>query len=375
MTIQKATALAIEDQRICSGCVAETFLRAEIERRGQDGSCFYCELEGRTFTIGEMANEIEIALDEHYYRTASEPSYMEYLMSKDADIGYDWEREGDTVASLIGWCAKLDEEPAEDIRRVLAERHYDRELDQMGEENPFDEDAHYAGRGVDDAESQAGWLHFEESLTTEARYFNPAAEATLTSTFEGIAEHRTHDDRPVIVEAGPGTGRTTVYRARVFQSDEKLVEALKLPDKEIGPPPPSAEYLPTQAIADFLATRVNPALDGILYPSVQGNEDKINVVQFHKASRVEPLDIPEDAEISVSLSRYTDEGPEIDYWVFEEVPRAASPPAPANDGTPDINDPLFLKPLDVTTPEAYDAREAGSEARCLESRSAPRKGS
>src|SRR5207248_10013811 len=30
------------------------------------------------------------------------------------------------------------------------------------------------------------------------------------------------------------------------------------------------DYLPTQAIADFLATRREPELDGILYPSVQG---------------------------------------------------------------------------------------------------------
>jgi hypothetical protein len=130
---------------------------------------------------------------------------MEYLMSKDEDIGYDWEREGDTVANLITWCAEVEEEVAEDIQRVLQERHYDRELDQMGEENPFGEEAHYAGRGVDDADSQAGWLRFEESLITEARYFNTTAEATLNSTFEGLVEHRTHDEHPVIVDAGPGS--------------------------------------------------------------------------------------------------------------------------------------------------------------------------
>ena len=30
------------------------------------------------------------------------------------------------------------------------------------------------------------------------------------------------------------------------------------------------EYLVTQTIADYLATRTEPALDGILYPSAQG---------------------------------------------------------------------------------------------------------
>jgi len=46
------------------------------------------------------------------------------------------------------------------------------------------------------------------------------------------------------------------------------------------------EYLATQAIADFLATEANPALDGIIYPSVRGSDGKLNVVLFHKAARV-----------------------------------------------------------------------------------------
>src|SRR5947199_97607 len=107
----------------------------------------------------------------------------------------------------------------------------------VGYDKPFDSEAYYDERDIDDEESQSGWLHFEESLTTEARYFNPAAEAVLTSTFEGIAKHKTHEGRPIIVDAGPGTGLTSLYRARVFQSVVELEEALKRPDLEVGPPP------------------------------------------------------------------------------------------------------------------------------------------
>lgn len=443
----------IEDRRICCDCIGEAFLRAEVKKRGQDGRCSYCDEDEKTFSIAEMADEVERAFDEHYYRTSSEPSYMEYLMSKDEDIGYDWERAGEQVGGLIAWEVEIDEEPAEDIRRVLAERHYDRELEQMGEENPFDEDAYYAGREVDDAESQAGWLHFEESLIAEARYFNPAAEAELTSTFENIGGHQTHDGHPVIVDAGPGAKITAVYRARVFQSEEKLVEAVKAPDREIGPPPSSSassgrmnphgvavfygatdplvalaevrppvgsrvvigrfeivrpiklldiealssvtvegsifdrayvhqrtkakflhwlskrisqpvmpddepfEYLPTQAIADFLATRHDLRLDGILYPSVQGAPDSLNVVMFQKASRVEPLEIPKDTEISVSVSDDTDEGPHIAYWVSEEVPPAQTSDIPLEVQPPDINFPFMANFADVTDEVPYDIRE------------------
>jgi len=442
----------VENRLLCSECVGEVFLRAEIVRNGRDGVCFYCETEGRTFTIGEMADQIEIAFEEHYYRTAEQASYMEYLMSKDEDIGYDWEREGDTVGSLIGWSAELEEEPAEDIRLVLAKRHYDYEAAQMGDENPFAEEAHYAGREIDDSESQAGWVHFEESLMTEARYFNPTVEATLTSTFEGIADHRTQDDRPIVAEVGPGREITTFYRARVFQSEERLVEALKRPDREVGPPPPSAatngrmnphgvavfygatdplvslaevrppvgsrviigrfevirplqlldiealrsvnvegsifdrsylhrkarakfldwlsrritqpvmpddepfEYLPTQVIADFLATRTDPPLDGVLYSSVQGGEDKRNVVLFHKASRVENPSIPKDTEISVSVADQVEDGPQIHYWVSEEVPPTPLPETVTSNST-NINDPLFLQFVNAPFEENYDARE------------------
>src|SRR5271157_1960485 len=169
------------------------------------------------------------------YRTPTEPSSVQYMMIKESD--YEWERDGDPVADVISECAEIGCEPADDIREVLAGRHYDIELVRMGEESPFSRDAHYAERGVDDTELRAGWSHFEKSLKTQARYFSHTAEETLTSIFEGITEHNTRDGRPIVVEAGPGTALSSLYRARVFQSDTKLAEALKAPDKGLGPPP------------------------------------------------------------------------------------------------------------------------------------------
>ena len=58
---------------------------------------------------------------------------------------------------------------------------------------------------------------------------------------------------------------------------------------------------------------------------MQGGEGKSNIVLFHKAARVQPLDVPNGAEISASLYDETEDGPEIRYWVSEEVPPAGSP--------------------------------------------------
>lgn len=52
------------------------------------------------------------------------------------------------------------------------------------------------------------------------------------------------------------------------------------------------EYIPTQVIADYLANSHAGKFDGILYPSSQSKIKGLNVVLFHKSSKVSPLDIP-----------------------------------------------------------------------------------
>lgn len=421
---------ADEARQLCSNCVGESFLKAGILKDGRNGICSYCEEEGKTITVGEMADRFEFTLDQHFHRTPQEPSGLEYAMIKEGDL--DWERKGETLVDLIQNYAEVEPEVAEDVQRVLDDRHFDFELAQMGEEQPFGKDAQYEECEVDDGESQASWHHFEQGLKTQARYFSRTAEWTLQSIFEGIADYRTHDNRPIVVEAGPDAVINVIYRARVFQSDEKLEEALKRPDREIGPPPPRSalagrmnphgisvfygatdpmvalaevrppvasrvvvgrfgflkplhlldlealrvlqvkgsifdrtflarlqkakflewlsrrigtpvmpddepyEYLPTQAVADFLATNANPLLHGILYPSVQGGQGKSNIVLFHKAARVQPLAIPEGAEISATLYDHTEDGLEVNYWVSEQVPPLSS------ESTQEPFDPPFL---------------------------------
>jgi hypothetical protein len=410
----------LKDLRLCWECVGDAFLRSEIQRRGIEDDCAYCERRQRTFSISEMADEVEIALKEHFYQTPTEPSDMESTMMNEGD--YDWERKGDRITFIIEESAQIEREPAEDIQKVLEERHHHFNPDSVGEE-PFEDEAHYAPTDVDARGPQASWFHFERILKTQSRYFSRTALETLTSIFEGIADHQTADGHPVVVEAGPNKRLNAIYRARVFQSVEKIEEALKRPDKDIGPPPQLAasagrmnargisvfygatdplvaiaevrppvgskviigrfeflrtvrlldvealrtvdtsgsvfdrslkgrlerieflrwlsrrmtlpvmpddepfEYLPTQAVADFLATNANPSLDGILYPSVQGGKDKLNVVLFHKASWVKPLDIPKGTQIHAQLYEHNDDGIEIYPWVWEEVPPKPIPEA------------------------------------------------
>lgn len=404
------------ENQLCSKCVGEPFLRSLIKKDGLTASCSYCGEEGKTFTIEKMADAMEAMFTEHFYRTPTEPSGFEAAMMK--EDGGDWDREGETVDVIIADRASVDEKISQDIHEVLRDRNYDHDLAAMGDEGPFNRDAQYAEAPIDDRKHQEAWSRFESSLKTRARFFSREVQELLTSVFGGLTEHRTPKGQPVIVKAGPTTELPALYRARVFQADQKLEEALKRPDAELGPPPwrfavagrmnargisvfygatdpkialtevrppvgsrvlvgqfdlirplnllnvealrsvnvkgslfdrefirrlekakflgslshrmtapimPDDEpfdYLATQVIADFLAAGTNPQIDGIIYPSSQGGGRKPNVVLFHKAARVKPLDIPPGTTISASLYSHDEDGATADYWVFEERPKA-----------------------------------------------------
>jgi hypothetical protein len=120
------------------------------------------------------------------------------------------------------------------------------------------------------------------------------------------------------------------------------------------------DYLPTQAIADFLATNANPLLHGILYRSVQGPVGNFNVVLFHKAARVEPFEMPFGTKVSASLYQWTDDGPETDYWVAEEVPATDSETIPLPEEvfreSDDYDDREFTLRLDKESLQVHHIR-------------------
>lgn len=404
----------LEKRTLCVDCIGEQFLKARIDDQGKVGVCHYCGKRRKITAIGEIADEIHEAFERHYQRTDDKPSAFEYSMIK--EFGDLWERKGEPVVYALAEAAGIDENVAEDIRKVLEYHHGDRTAAKVGEEGSYDEGAHYDDRELDDFEYQESWTYFEKNLKTESRFFSEAAKDTLDHIFEELAEYNNLDEKSVIVEAGPGTEMTTLYRARVFQNIDQLKEALKHPEVNLGPPPATLaiagrmnphgvsvfygateskiaisevrppvgsrvvvgsfellrkvrlldvsalrsvyvkgsifdtnyiyrlerakflerlskrisrpvmpndeplEYLVTQAIADYLAGHSEPAIDGIIFPSVQGRFSGVNVVLFHKASRVKLVVLPPRTKINVSFASRTDDDWEFDYWVEEEMP-------------------------------------------------------
>jgi hypothetical protein len=93
-----------------------------------------------------------------------------------------------------------------------------------------------------------------------------------------------------------------LQKAKFLEGLSDRISAPVMPDDE------PLECLPTQAVADFLATEVNPPLDRIIYRSVQTGDDKLNIALFHNSSRVQTLDIPKGTTFNTTLYREDDDG-------------------------------------------------------------------
>ncbi len=293
---------ALKTKKLCHHCVGESYLSDEMKVRGTKLLCSYCGRVAESYDIGELAERIETVFGQHYFRTSDQPTPEQYSMMAAEDSGYDWERDGDPVLNAIMNAADMPEAAAHDIQKILEDKHYDVDAARMSEETEFSSGSYYKEKEADDWHWQEAWREFERSLKTEARFFNQSAASHLTSVLEGIDAMRTRDGRSLIVDAGPGTALPTLYRARAFQSDEKLKKALTRPDRHLGSPP--------SMMAN--AGRMNPHGISVFYgtndPKVALSEVRppvgcqVMVARFEIVRPVRLLDLTALSEVSTSGS-------------------------------------------------------------------------
>ena len=290
----------IKLRRICSKCVGEPYLKREIDRIGEKALCYYCNNSWNTESINDLASRIETTFEQHFQITSDQPDSLEWSMMREG--GYDWDRAGEPALDAIAQAAVLEQEPAEDIRLVLEDRHDDFERAAMGEEGPFDKSTHYEEAKVNDAEFRADWAAFERSLKSETRFFSRSAEAILATIFDGVFDAQTRSGNPIVVEAGLGSSLAALYRARVFQSQESFESALARPDREIGPPPSSfasAGRMNARGVSVFYGATEEAIALAEVRPPVGS---RVVVGRFDFLRRVRLLDIAAMRSVFVSGS-------------------------------------------------------------------------
>lgn len=167
-------------RRLCAACIGEPFLKKLVRQDGKVAPCGFCSrAKGRTFSLEEMSDCVEVAFRDHYIRTSDQPDEMEFLALRHG--GRDWNRHGDPVVEAIQMAAMIDELPAMSIAEILAERNDTSVPGDPEEEQEFDPDSYYERLEVtEDDHFHEDWARFERSLKSEARFFSRTAEAVLS---------------------------------------------------------------------------------------------------------------------------------------------------------------------------------------------------
>ncbi|MET0570870.1 MAG: RES domain-containing protein [Pedobacter agri] len=228
--------LAPEEKFICTVCIGEKYLAAEIEREEQLVTCSYCEEEEiYGCSLPELTEYIETAFDQHYERQ-SENIPDDWPLERIKYEADEWEPEGQQVVYAIMDAAEISEDAASDVQSILEEKHYSRSSAEIGETSDFHEGSYYDLKSPDDSQWAEKWSNFEDSLKTKTRFFSRDAYKHLHSVFQHVEHLKTRDKQAVVKTIGPGLDMQSLYRARAFQSDAKLKTALESPDTELGPP-------------------------------------------------------------------------------------------------------------------------------------------
>ena len=77
--------------------------------------------------------------------------------------------------------------------------------------------------------------------------------------------------------------------------------------RPVMPQDEAFEYLATQVVAEYLANKVNPRIDGVIFRSSQTGGNGRNVVLFNHACEVEPYNPPTKTKVAVNVVVSADE--------------------------------------------------------------------
>ena len=126
--------------------------------------------------------------------------------------------------------------------------------------------------------------------------------------------------------------------------------------RPVMPQDETTEYLATQAMAEYLASRLAQPLDGIIYRSLQITDDMYNIVLLNHARRVEPRILPQGTKVEIPALSTSYRGvlyEHRDIAVNELVP-PDPPPAEAQPAAEVGRHPVYLNLTNDQSPDAED---------------------
>lgn len=215
------------DRVVCIQCIGERFLKAHISAPPSlDENCDFCGSEQPAIELCELADLCQTVLNNFFRITNYDKSVYLYGRTPGGACL------PEVLAELIQPNPDTADELAFDLAaQVISEWEWD-----DGEElEP--EEVWYERSDAFSNELSDVWQKMKRSLQFEARFVNPSVSQMLEKIFGPIASDRTAAGKSAVLEINPGNEEARLYRARVFQSLDRLEEALTHPERHMGPPP------------------------------------------------------------------------------------------------------------------------------------------
>lgn len=211
---------------ICASCVGEPYLRRLIEEAAtSENPCEYCEEGQQSADLWVVANLCNEVID----------TFFEESSHTMAVVHFGRTPAGQDLHETISQLTQAPQAAIEVIVEYLGNLWFDAD---SGESRYGDDDPWFVRRQSMAEPLGHAWREMEESLHSDVRFFNPKATLLLDKIFGEIADDRDSEGQPVIILAGPGAPLGTLYRGRVFQTDESMAFALSWPERFLGSPAP-----------------------------------------------------------------------------------------------------------------------------------------
>lgn len=159
----------------------------------------------------------------------------------------------------------------------------------------------------------------QDADTCLAEVRAPVGSHVIVGRFEFIRPVRLLDFDVLTRVVVEGSVFDPAYGRRLSRATflRRLVREISRP---VMPRDEEFEYLPTQAVAEYLAECVTPRLDGIVFHSSQTNGDGRNIVLFNHACVVEPYALPDGFKISFNMGWEAEDDHDDRIAIFETVP-------------------------------------------------------
>lgn len=215
-------------KRICAAHVVDETLKGRIRSSGEEElQCDYCGLTTATISIGALSEMFDTTIDRFFTATTGYDDEGQYE-------AYDTEPTGEALRDLLTRISSIDNSPLDDVVGFLIEKWF--EPDTMVHQ--YGANPHFVENEKFDEPLSRAWEDMERSLKYQARFNNPTVLRMLEKIFGPILTDRIGGSEGVILSVGPGDPLSKLYRARPFATTELLEEAMKDPERNLGPPPP-----------------------------------------------------------------------------------------------------------------------------------------